>query len=87
MQQWAQAILLEKLASAAHVEKTLDIEATSCYTDEEVRKAAVEGAVAAIDGHWLKSYKRLLGNVADLLCSTVSRLLRSPNRRIRYARC
>ena len=34
-QQWSKATLLEKLTSAAHLEKSLDIEADTCYTGNE----------------------------------------------------
>ena len=35
VQQWSKAILLEKLASAAYLEKALDAEADTCYTDKK----------------------------------------------------
>ena len=33
-QRWSKAVLLEKLASAAHLEKPLDVEADTCYADK-----------------------------------------------------
>ena len=41
-QQWSKTILLEKLASAAHLEKTLDAEADTCYTDDKDIKTCVK---------------------------------------------
>ena len=35
VKKWSKAILLKKLASAAHMEKPLDAEADTCYTDKE----------------------------------------------------
>ena len=33
--QWSKAVLLEKLASAAHLEKLLDADADTCYTGKK----------------------------------------------------
>lgn len=41
-QQWSKTILLEKLASAAHLEKALDAEADTCYTDDKDIKTCVK---------------------------------------------
>mgnify|MGYP000782052380 CR=1 FL=1 len=42
VQQWSKAILLEKLASAAHLEKPLDAEADTCYTNDKDIKTCVK---------------------------------------------
>ena len=47
-QQWSKAILLEKLASTAHLEKTLDVKVDSCYTVIGITKDTaikIDGAV------------------------------------------
>ena len=36
-QRWSKAVLLEKLASAAHLEKPLDVEADTCYADKRTK--------------------------------------------------
>ena len=36
-QRWSKAVLLEKLASAAHLEKPLDVEADTCYADQRTK--------------------------------------------------
>ena len=41
-QHWSKTVLLEKLASAAHLEKTLDAEADTCYTDDKDIKTCVK---------------------------------------------
>ena len=41
-QQWSKTILLEKLASAAHLEKSLDAEADTCYTGDKDIKTCVK---------------------------------------------
>ena len=87
MQQWSKSVLLERLASAAHLHESLDVEANFCYTDKKARKTAVAGSVATIYSHWLKTYKRRLGNATDLLCSISRRSLCRSGQRIRYARC
>ena len=84
---WSKAVLLEKLASAAHLEKPLDAETDTCYTNKEVRKKSAAASVATISSHWLKTHKCFLGNAVDLLCNMARRLLCRSNQRIRYARC
>lgn len=86
-QKWSKAVLLEKLASAAHLEKPLDEEADTCYTDKGARKADAAMASMTVTSHWSKIFKRFLGNATDLLCSMAMRLLCRSIRRIRHARC
>ena len=46
VQQWSKAVLLEKLASEVHLEKTLDAEGDTCYTVIGI----IKGAAIRIDG-------------------------------------
>ena len=86
-QRWSKAVLLEKLASAAHLEKPLDAETDTCYTNKEARKKSAAASVATISSHWLKTHNCFLGNAVDLLCNMARRLLCRSNQRMRYARC
>lgn len=55
MQQWSKAILLEKLASAAHLEKPLDAEADTCYTNKEAEDGPQHPVVVAFRRCWFVS--------------------------------
>ena len=84
MQQWAKAILLEKLASAAHLEKTLDAEADTCYTDKKAEDELRRPVVAVFQRCWLILPFR---KIAALLQDLPIHFLRRTDRRMLHARC
>ena len=84
VQQWSKATLLEKLASAAHLEKPLDAEADACYTDEKTEDEMRQPAAAVLQQCWIISpFHRIAALLNDLpLC-----FLWRTYRRTLHARC
>ena len=82
--QWSKAFLLEKLASAAHLENPLDAEADTCYTDKKVEDEMRQPLVAVFQRCWLISpFHRM----AVLLSNLSLYFLRRAGRRMLHARC
>ena len=85
-QQWSKSVLLEKLASAAHLEKPLDAEADTCYTgDKDIRTCVKRTSIHDILGkshcwigqQWLPNLWRYI----------LTRLLRCVSQKMFYVRC
>ena len=83
-QRWSKAVLLEKLASAAHLEKTLAVEADTCYTDKKVEDGPQQPVAAAFQQCWLISP---FHRIAALLQYLPLCLLRRTGRNMLHARC
>ena len=84
VQQWSKAILLEKLASAAHLEKPLDAEADTCYTNKEAEDGPQHPVVVAFRRCWFVSP---FHEIAALLQDLPIHFLRRTSRRMLHARC
>lgn len=82
--QWSKAILLEKLASAAHLEKPLDAEADTCYTNKEAEDGPQHPVVVAFRRCWFVSP---FHEIAALLQDLPIHFLRRTSRRMLHARC
>ena len=82
-QQWSKVLLLEKLASEAHLEKTLDVEADTCYTDKKVEDEQ-QPVVAAFRRCWFVSP---FHKIAVLLQNILIRFQQRTSRRTLHARC
>ena len=52
---WSKTVLLEKLASAAYLEKALDAEVDTCYTDKKAEDEMRQPVVAALQRCWIIS--------------------------------
>ena len=70
VKKWSKAILLKKLASAAHMEKPLDAEADTCYTDKETEDELRQPVAAVIQRCWVISPFAEL-----LLCCKICRFI------------
>ena len=81
---WSKAVLLEKLASAAHLEKTLDAEADTCYTDKKAGDGVRQPVAAVLQRCWSISP---FHKIAALLQDLPIRFLRRTDRRMLHARC
>ena len=82
--QWSKAVLLEKLASAAHLEKLLDAEADTCYTDNKVEDEMQPPVTVVFQRCWIISPFR---RIAALLQDLPIHFLQWTSRRTLYARC
>ena len=81
---WSKAVLLEKLASAAHLEKPLDVEADTCYTDNKVEDEMQPPVTVVFQRCWIISpFRRIAALLQDLLIH----FLQWTSRRMLYARC
>ena len=84
VQQWSKAILLEKLASAAYLEKALDAEADTCYTDEKAKDEPQQPVVIAFQRCWIISpFHRIAALLQDLTIYAQQRT----DQRMLHARC
>ena len=84
--QWSKAVLLEKLASTAHLEKPLDVGTDTCYTGDKDIKTCVK---------WTSTHD-ILGKshcwigqrwLLNLWRYTSTRLLRRVSQKMFYVRC
>ena len=86
MRQWSKTVLLEKLASAAHLEKSLDAEADTCYTGDKDIKPCVK-QTSTHDIFW-KAHCWVGQLWMPNLCRYIStRLLRRVSPKMFYIRC
>ena len=83
--QWSKAVLLEKLASAVHLEKSLDLEKDVCYTNKEDVVNDVKRPIF-ICNNW-HSHERWPHSDSNRLYCTALQIIRKMNRRFLYARC
>ena len=83
-QRWSKAVLLEKLASAAHLEKPLDAELDTCYTNKRVEDEMQPPVAVVFQRCWIISPFR---RIAALLQGLPSHFLRWTGRRMLHARC
>lgn len=86
-QQWSKAVLLEKLASAAYLEKTLDVEADTCYTgDKDIKdcmKRSTPPYIIILEVHyWVRQCREF-----NLWRCMLTRLIQRASSRIFYVRC
>ena len=84
VKKWSKAILLKKLASAAHMEKPLDAEADTCYTDKETEDELRQPVAAVIQRCWVISP---FCRIAALLQDLPIHFLQWTSRRMLYVRC
>ena len=83
-QQWSKATLLEKLTSAAHLEKSLDAEADTCYTDEKTKDERRQPVVAVLQRCWrISPFHRIAALLQDLTIYVQQRT----DQRMLHARC
>ena len=84
VQQWSKAILLEKLTSAAHLEKSLDAEADTCYTDKKVGDRMRQPVDTVLQRCWIISpFYRIAALLQDLTICVQQRT----DQRMLHARC
>ena len=81
-QQWSKIVLLEKLASAVHLEKSLDAAPDTCYTDKEQKDSAMRRH-AAIASRQQSSQSLFVVPLYDVLL----RFIHRKKRRSLHARC
>ena len=83
---WSKVVLLEKLASAAHLEKPLDVGTDTCYTGDKDIKTCVKWTSTHdifgkshcwIGQRWLLNLRRYIS----------TRLLRRVSKKMFYVRC
>ena len=84
VQQWSKTILLEKLASAAHLEKPLDAEADTCYTDKKAGDGMRQPVDAVVQRCWIISP---FHGISALLQELPIRFQQRTDQRALYARC
>ena len=83
-QQWSKAVLLEKLASAAYLEKTLDAETDTCYTDKKAGGDMRQPATAVLQRCWIVSpFHKIAALLQDLTIYVQQRT----GQRMLHARC
>ena len=85
-QQWSKTILLEKLASAAHLEKTFDVEADTCYTGDKDIKDYIKWSTPLYiflkARYWVRQYRE-----TNLWRDMLTWLIRLASSRMFYLRC
>ncbi len=84
VQYWSKAVLLEKLASAAHLEKPLDVETDTCYTDKEAEDELQQSVAAVFQQCWIISP---FHRIATLLQESPIRFQQGIKQRTLHARC
>ena len=85
VQQWSKAALLEKLASAAHLEKSLDLEKDVCYTNKEDTVNFVRHPMP-ICNNWHSHIRWPYSDSNRSYCIALQ-IIRQMSRRFLYARC
>ena len=81
-QQWSKIVLLEKLAFAAHMEKSLDAAPDTCYTDNKKKNSALRRHAA------IASWRQLSQSLfAVPLYDVLLRFTHRKKRRSLHARC
>ena len=83
-QQWSKAVLLEKLASAAHLEKALDAEADTCYTDKKAGDGVRQPLTTVLQRCWIISP---FHRISALLQELSIRFQQRTDQRTLHARC
>ena len=82
--QWSKAVLLEKLASAAYLEKALDADADTCYTDEKTEDEMRQTVAAVLQRCWrISPFHRIAALLQDLTIYVQQRT----DQRMLHARC
>ena len=83
-QQWSKAVLLEKLASVAHLEKSLDADADTCYTDKKAGDGMRQPVAAVLQRCWIISpFHKIAALLQDLTICAQQRT----DQRTLHARC
>ena len=84
VQYWSKAVLLEKLASAAHLEKLLDADADTCYTGKKAGGDMRQPVTAVLQRCWIISpfYR-----ISALLQELPIRFQQRTEQRTLHARC
>ena len=82
--QWSKAVLLEKLASTAHLEKLLDADADTCYTGKKAGGDMRQPVTAVLQRCWIISpfYR-----ISALLQELPIRFQQRTEQRTLHARC
>ena len=83
-QRWSKAVLLEKLASAAHLEKPLDADADTCYTGKKAGGDMRQPVTAVLQRCWIISP---FYSISALLQELQIRFQQRTEQRTLYARC
>ena len=84
VQKWSKAVLLEKLVSAAYLEKALDAEADTCYTDEKAEDEMRQPVAAVLQRCWIISpFHKIAALLQDLTIYVQQRT----DQRTLHARC
>ncbi len=84
-QQWSKTVLLEKLASAAHLEKSLDAAPDTCYTDNKKKNSVLHGPTAIVSRQQLVQSLFYIPVVP--LYDVLVRFIHRQKRRSLHARC
>ena len=82
--QWSKAVLLEKLASAAHLEKPLDADADTCYTGKKAGGDMRQPVTAVLQRCWIISP---FYSISALLQEMQIRFQQRTEQRTLHARC
>lgn len=82
--QWSKAVLLEKLASAAHLEKPLDADADTCYTGKKAGGDMRQPVTAVLQRCWIISP---FYSISALLQELQIRFQQRTEQRTLHARC
>ena len=81
---WSKAVLLEKLASAAHLEKPLDADADTCYTGKKAGGDMRQPVTAVLQRCWIISP---FYSISALLQELQIRFQQRTEQRTLHARC
>ena len=87
VQQWSKTGLMEKLASAAHPEKTLDEKTNTCYTEKKITDDSKRWSTKMICTFWKRIRFIFQHKATGLFWRVPIQLILARNQWLLYARC
>ena len=86
-QQWSKMVLLEKLASEAHLEKPLDENPNTCYTEKKITDDSKRWRTKMICTFWKRICLIFQHKATGLFWRVSIQLILARNQWLLYARC
>ena len=86
-QQWSKMVLLEKLASEAHLEKPLDEKPNTCYTEKKITDDSKRWRTKMICTFWKRICLIIQHKATGLFCRVPIQLILARNQWLLFARC
>ena len=86
-QKWSKAVLLEKLGSAAHLEKSLDEKTNTCYTEKKITDDSKRWSTKMICTFWKRIRFIFQHKATGLFWRVPIQLILARNQWLLYARC